>query len=432
MEILEQLTQHAEQVEVMRTENEATTVRFESNRLKGSQVEQTQGIAVRLVKDGRLGFAASSDIHATEALIENALESVAYGDEVPIAFPVPQPGPEVNTFDAQISELPIPRMVEIGQQVIDLITEADPEALVDVRLQRGVQRRSIRNHTGTDVQVQRTPFSLMIQVNRVQGDDVLLMFDLSGSTLWEDDVLAPARSLAEKLVLAQTLVPITSGRMPVLFSPSGGLVLALPLRAGLNGKNVYKGISPMAGKVGTQLFAETYTVVDDPTLDGRFASAAYDAEGVPHRRNAFIEDGVLQGFFYDLKTAAQAGAQSTGNGARGLFNPPGPSPTNMVVEPGERALDDLIADIDEGLLVEDVLGLGQGNVISGAFSNPLALAFKIEGGEIVGRVKNAAIAGNVYEVLRGPVTLSRESAWVYNSVRLPYTLIPEMNVVAKA
>jgi PmbA protein len=78
-----------------------------------------------------------------------------------------------------------------------------------------------------------------------------------------------------------------------------------------------------------------------------------------------------------------------------------------------------------------VLGLGQGNTLSGAFSNPLALAFKIEGGEIVGRVKDVSIAGNVYELLPEIGAVSQESSWEYTFVKMPYVLMPEINVVAK-
>jgi PmbA protein len=91
----------------------------------------------------------------------------------------------------------------------------------------------------------------------------------------------------------------------------------------------------------------------------------------------------------------------------------------------------IIAGIKEGLLVEDPLGLGQGNIISGAFSNNLSLAFKIEGGEIVGRVKDVSIAGNIYQDLRRVEAISRESEWVYGGASLPYVLLPELNVVTK-
>ena len=91
MDILEKLTAQAEQVEVVEVLNERTRVGFEANRLKSSQVEETRGIAVRVVKDGRIGFAASSDLAAQEKLADNVLESAAFGDEIQMVFPGPSP-----------------------------------------------------------------------------------------------------------------------------------------------------------------------------------------------------------------------------------------------------------------------------------------------------------------------------------------------------
>jgi PmbA protein len=431
MDILKQLQTQADQVEVVNVHSESTTVGFESNRLKASQVEETKGIALRVVKNGRLGFAASSDESAIEKLIANVLESAAYGDEIPIVFPSPQLAPEVTTFDQNITELSIPRMVEIGEEIIDLILQVEPDARVNVALERGVQHLSIRNQAETEVSFKRSPLSIVFEVLRIKGDDVLSIFDVLGTTVWEDDYLAFARRVGEKLELAQKSAIIRSGRMPVLFAPSGALVLSLPLMLGLDGKGVYTGVSPMGGKVGEKLFDDKITIVDDPTLDGRFGSASYDDEGVAHRRNVLVEQGVLKGFVYDLKTAAQSGIESTGNGSRSLFNPPTPSPTNLVFQAGETPVAEIIAGIDEGLLVENALGLGQGNVISGAFSNSLSLAFKIEKGEIVGRVKDVSIAGNVYDLLQDVAAVSQETEWVYRYFNLPYILLADMNVVAK-
>lgn len=431
MDILKQLKSQAEQVEVVEIQSESTTVDYENNRLKTSKVEQTQGLAVRVVRKGRLGFAASSDERAVDQLMANALESAVYGDELPLKFPEPQPPAEVQTYDAKIAEFPIPRLAEIGQEILDLLLPVEPEARINISLNRGVSRLNLRNQAGAEVSFQRSPFSISVEVSVVKEDDILILFDLLGTTVWEQDYLAFARRLAEKLELSKKITPAHSGRMPLIFSPSGALVLGLPLMVGLDGKNVFTGISPLKGKLGETLFDPKLTLVDDGTLDGKFGSAPFDDEGVPHRRVPLIEDGVLKNFYYDLKTALQAGAESTGNGSRSLFNPPSPSVTNLLVEPGQTPLAEMIKNIEEGLLVEDVLGLGQGNILSGAFSNPLSLAFKIEKGEIVGRVKNASIAGNVYEVMREIGAVSRETQWVYNNFNLPYILLPDMNVVAK-
>jgi PmbA protein len=431
MDLLDKLMSQSEQAEVVEMESELTTVGFEANRLKSSRVDETRGMAVRVVRDGRLGFSASSDLSAAEKLVVNALQSAAYGDPVALHFPGPHDAAPVETFDQTISDLPVSRLVEMGQEVLDIILQAEPTAQVNIELQRGVEHLSVANSAGAHVAFDRSPLSVQLEVIRVRGDDVLLIFDLMGVTVWQDEHQARARDLADRLRLAEKGATLRSGRMPVLFAPTGALVLGLPLMLGLNGKNVYTRNSPMAGKVGQKLFDDKISVVDDATLDGRYGSAPYDDEGLAHRALTLVEEGVLRGFFYDLKTAAQAGVDSTGNGSRGLFSPPAPSPTNLLVAPGETPLAEMLASVKQGLLVDTPLGLGQGNIVSGAFSNTLGLAFKIENGEIVGRVKDVSIAGNIYELLQDVSAVSQETEWIYNNFRLPYILLPDMNVVAK-
>jgi PmbA protein len=211
----------------------------------------------------------------------------------------------------------------------------------------------------------------------------------------------------------------------------GGAVLVLPIMQAINGKSVQRGISPMSDKAGKEIFDPQITLWDDPTLPGRPTSRSHDGEGVPCRRKALIQQGICSGFLFDLKTAALMHTTSTGNGSRGLFSPPSPAPSTLVIEPGETPLASILAGIKHGLLVEFALGLGQGNVISGAFSNTLGLAYVIEQGEIVGRVKDVSIAGNIYEELREVAAISRESDWVFGQHRMPYILLPELNVTCK-
>jgi PmbA protein len=421
----------AEQAEVFEIESEATKIGFEANRLKSFEVEETCGMAARVVVDGRLGFAASSDLDAAEKLVANALESARHGDAIPFRFPSPQPGLPVRVYDPELAALPTERLIEMGQEMIATVLEAEPEAHVNIDLERRVRRTTVCNSAGAKVAVEKAPLSIVVMVERVREDDVVVLFEYFSTAVSDEGYRAAARRMAEKLRLAQRAATLGAGRMPVLFSPFGAPVLGLPIMLGLNGKNVYRGISPMADRLGERLFDEKLTVVDDPTLDGRPGSSSHDDEGVPRQRRVLVDHGVLRSFVYDLKTAAQAGAEPTGHGERGLFSPPSPSFSNLILEGGDVPLDEIVAGIKQGLLVESPLGLGQGNVISGVFSNNLSLAFKIEGGEIVGRVKDVSIAGNIYADLRRVEALSQEAEWVYGGLRLPYVLLPELNVVTR-
>ncbi len=428
--MLERLMQKAEQAEVFEIESESSKVGFEANQMKSFEAAETHGVAARVVVDGRLGFAASSDVDATDKLVANALESARHGDTIPFRFPGPQPGPAVRVYDPELAALPTERLVEMGQEIIATVLEVEPQAHVQLDLERRVHESRVRNSAGSDIAVKRAPLSISAMVERVQGDDVLILYDYFTTALKDDgEYRSFCRRIADKLRLAKRAASLRSGHMPVLFSPAGAPVLGLPIMRALNGKQVYRGISPIVGKLEQRLFDEKLTVVDDPTLDGRPGSGSHDDEGFPRQRRTLIERGVLRSFVYDLKTAAQAGAEPTGHGERSLFAPPYPAFSNLVFEGGDTPVGDIIAGIEEGLLVESPLGLGQGNIISGVFSNNLSLAFRISGGEIVGRVKDVSVSGNVYEDLRHIEALSRETEWVYGGLCLPYILLPELNVV---
>ncbi len=335
MDILTQLKHQAEQVEVVNLQNEKTTVEYEANQLKICTVAETSGTAIRVVRKGRLGFSASTDATTLDKLASNALESAAYGDMAPFSFPTARSAPAVRTFDPAIAELPIDRLVDIGKEILDMVLPLEDGLRCNIGLDRSLLTASIRNQTGLDVSFKTSPLSIGVDIDRIEGDDVLIIFDQFGTTLWEKDYLEFVRRLVEKFKLARTITTIKPGKMPVLFSPTGALALMFPLSEALNGKEVYKGTSPVGKKIGEKLFDEKISLYDDGTIDGKFASASYDDEGVPRQRTPLVEKGVLKNFIYDLKTAAQAGVASTGNASRQLFAPPATSFTNLVLQPGQ-------------------------------------------------------------------------------------------------
>jgi PmbA protein len=213
------------------------------------------------------------------------------------------------------------------------------------------------------------------------------------------------------------------GSLPVVFTPSGQSAVLLPLEQAFSGKAVLQGVSPLAGKVGAQLFDERFALTDDPLAAGRAGSRPLDDEGVPSRVVPLVQRGVVQQFVYDLETAARAKTASTGHGSRGTFGKPHIGYSNLVVGPGgpdpraggatvQQLGGGLFDDIADGLIVDDLIGVGQGNVIGGAFSHPVALAFRVQRGEITGRVKDAAVAGNVYELLKRIGGFGNDGRWM--------------------
>jgi PmbA protein len=156
-----------------------------------------------------------------------------------------------------------------------------------------------------------------------------------------------------------------------------------------------------------------------------------DDEGVPSARTMLIENGVLRAFVYDLETAARAGTLSTGHGRRSTFGKPGITFSNLLLAPG--ALDEaaLLRDMGHGLIVDELIGVGQGNVVSGAFSHPVALAWRVDGGEIVGRVKDAAVAGNAFELLQRIRALGSGAKWLGGSRLVPPMVLDGVSIARR-
>ena len=137
------------------------------------------------------------------------------------------------------------------------------------------------------------------------------------------------------------------------------------------------------------------------------------------------------GFYWDRRWAARAGVESTGNGFRGGLSRPGPDLVNLCIAPGSTPTSDLIASIEEGLIVDQVLGAGQSNQLAGEFSVNLDLGYKVEKGEIVGRVKNTMVAGSIFETFKHLVDLGSQPQWVGGGAYLPSMLFQELGVAAR-
>jgi PmbA protein len=200
---------------------------------------------------------------------------------------------------------------------------------------------------------------------------------------------------------------------------------------GFSGKTVLQGASPLGHQKGERCFDQRISMYDDPRVPYRPGSRPFDDEGVPARRLPLVEAGVVKQFVYDLQTAGMAGTTSTGSASRVATSLPTPDLNVLVMDPGDAAFEDLIASIEDGLMVEQMIGSSQGNVLGGDFSGNVLLGYKIERGRVVGRVKDTMVSGNVYKVLADVVALSREARWVGGGIYCPAVVCKGVSVSSK-
>jgi PmbA protein len=187
-----------------------------------------------------------------------------------------------------------------------------------------------------------------------------------------------------------------TAQVPIVYDPrvSGGLVRHLA--GAVNGIAIARGTSFLKDSLNERVFAPGIAIIDDPHRLRGLRSKPFDAEGIANSRRALIDDGVLKSWILDLASARKLGIETTGNAARGTASPPSPAATNLYMEPGGATPKELMADIDNGFYVTELIGMGI-NQITGDYSRG-ATGFWIENGEISYPVSELTVAGNLKDM----------------------------------
>lgn len=423
-QVLEKAMKKASSAHVVISQSEETPVVFQDDKLKSIKVEQSTDIELRVIVDGKEGSSSTSDPEDIDGLVERALEVAKFGNEVHFDFPEPQQAMDVKLYDDSLKSLTKKEMVDIGNEMLDIIKKYNPQIVFYSEITVGTEHLNFANSKGLDFSIDASIFGAGCFGLLVRGNDIL---EIGYGRHWRKrnlsvDHVKIANTVVDKFKLAERTAKIKSNEMPVIFTPEASDVLLLPLRGGFSGKNVLLGSSPLAGKLNSKIFDSSFTLTDNPLIDYAPESDKYDGEGVPHRINTLVENGIVKCFLYDLETAGRAGAKSTGNGL-------GCSMTNLIISEGDVEYSDMIKNISEGLLVDSVIGLGQSNVMNGEFSVNVNLGYKIEKGEIVGRVKDTMLAGNSYRALANIAAIGKEAVWS-DSVKTPPIQIGKLSVIA--
>ena len=417
---------------------ESTSVSFDWGRLKAAGATEEAGIGLRVMKDGRVGTAGTTAVVAAGELVDRALASADLGATVELALPAAAPLPDVPTHSDRAAGASLDDLIAIGRALLERLTRDGCQ--VSVAIGRDVSETRVANTAGVHAGYRTTAVSVSAEIWRFAGDDVLMIGDgWDGCDLPPEDHLDTlVRSITDRLERALRIVEPPEGALPVVFTPPGLAAILLPVTQALSGKAVLQGISPLVGRVGEEVFDPRFSVTDDPLRSGRAASRPIDDECVPSAPLPLVTRGSVRSFIYDLETAARANTQSTGHGQRGIFSKPVPGYTNIIIGEEARGKGEavgelgggLLGDMQDGLVVDELIGVGQGNVISGAFSHPVALAYRVERGEITGRVKDAAVAGNTYELLKKIGGFGNDDRW-YGARHAPSLLLEGVSVARR-
>ncbi|MEL7522012.1 MAG: TldD/PmbA family protein [Cyanobacteria bacterium J06553_1] len=415
------------EAEVFYAASQDTPIEFGNNRLKSLETKASAGIALRVIADRQLGFASSTDLTRLEDLVDAAIATAEIGDPVEFDFTK-----DVNSIESKSEYQPpdTATLVEIGEDLISKVHQYNPEILVDVSFHSGTSQAKLATTTDVYTEQNSQSLSAVISGNLVRGEDFLQAYAYEVTRDRQPDYEAILQKLITKYQRAEAGASITSGTYPVLFTPSAvSSTMGRMFGTIFSGQSIVQKASPLTDKLGEKIADKRISVFEDPTIG--ISACSFDDEGVPTSKKHLIEEGVVKQFYWDRRWAARQGVESSGNGFRGGISRPSPSLANICIAPGQTSIEDLIAGMSEGIIVDQVLGAGQSNVLAGEFSVNIDLGYKVEQGKIVGRVKDTMVAGNIFEAFTNLVDLSDRPEWVGSGSYVPHILFSALGVAAR-
>jgi PmbA protein len=412
----------ADGVEVLFMHEWGGLTRFASSAIHQSTWREDTGIRVRVIKDDRIGVAASNDLSPGGA--RRAAESAREMAEVVAPDPLfpglapPQPVPDWDGFD-QATAFTTPQRRAEGAAA--LIAQCAPGFAAAGAFETVASEVAVATTEGQFCWAPSTQASLTTVITGGEGGNGFA--ETFHQRVGDIDPEAVGRRAASKAAASQSPKELEPGRYTVVLEPSAVSTLVGFLAwIGFGGRALAEDRSCFSGKHGQRVAAPAISIVDDATSPLTIG-LPFDFEGTPRRRVDLIREGVFLDGVYDRRTARQTGKRTTGH-ALPPPNPEGPFPLNLFMQPGDDTLEDMIASTDRGLLVTR---FHYSNVVHPVESIITGMTrdgtFLIEGGEVSSPVKNFRFTQSILAALEATTMVGRDtelaSEFFFSASRVP-------------
>jgi PmbA protein len=405
-------------------------------------VNTSAGLSFRTLRGGKMGYAYTEafDDDAISMLIERASGNAAVveNEDPEFIFGGSRNYANVESFSEEIEAVGAAEKIEMVKK-LEAEAKGYSEAIRSVNyctVLSGSGGIRLTNSKGLDLSFRSNYMAAYLMAIAADGDGTTTGYDVAiGLKPGDIDISALAASAAQRALDKRGAASVPSGVYRIALFKEAAADLIEAFAGVFSAEEAQKGKSRLAGKEGSQIGSEVLTLIDDPLLPGGYVSAPFDDEGVATYAKPVVENGVLMTLLHNLKTAAKAGVQSTGNAAKaGLAGAVRVSPSNFYIKPGEPGFDALLGQLGDGLLINELEGLHAGvDPISGDFSLS-ARGFRVEGGKKTTPVEQIVLSGNFFDLLASVEAVGSDPRFgmpAGGSVGSPTLLIKNMNVAGE-
>lgn len=415
--------------------NDGISAEAKEGKLEALESHKGFGLAVKIIRNNRTGFAFTTDIEDAEGTLIKALDGCEWaGKDENVDIADFSPASDVLIFDKKIRDVKENTIIHSALLLEEKALDFDKriKKVRKAEVGQGVGKTMIFNSRGVNTTYESTYFSAHVMaLARDSEGDSQIGWDYAGSrNLDEIDIDLIGAGASRKAIALLGSKRISAVKVPVILSEAVAVEFLEILSASLSAEAVQKRRSFLAGKSGKSVVSRIIDVIDDGTMSWRIGTKPVDDEGVATQKKTLISKGILRGYLHNTYTARKDQLRSTGNAVRyGVKNLPGVGVTNLYIRAtGNKNRNDFTKSLSRGIVILCAMGVHTANPISGDFSIGIS-GLWVENGEVVYPVKEAVISGNILEMFSKIEDIGNDLKF-YGNIGSPSLLLGAMDISA--
>ncbi|MGL4570241.1 MAG: TldD/PmbA family protein [Clostridium sp.] len=431
--------QGLKEFEIYFSDKESLSINIYKEEVEKYNLTKSSGVSFRAMVDGKMGYSYTEivDEDSIPILISNVIQSAKSieDEDIQFIYEGDKTYGDVNNYHKELENIDPQKLIELALQmekecksISDKVSNFIGCGISYVNLKYGIM-----NSKGLDLSDKTNLLSAyVVPVLDIDGKKydgfgygvAKKVSDLNPTKIAKQAIEEAMEKVGSKIAPSNKYKTIIRNEAMVSLLQSFWSIF--------DGDSAQKGISLLKDKEGEMIASTKVTIIDNPLMKDGLASVAFDDEGVATFKKDIVKEGELKTLLHNLKTANKANIKTTGSGFKASYaSPVGVGPTNFYIEKGSKDFDELVKEVNNGVIISEFSGLHSGaNSITGDFSLA-AKGFMIEEGKKSYPIEQITVAGNFFTLLKDIEEVCNDIKFPMSSFGSPSVLIKELSIAGK-
>lgn len=433
------LNEGFENCEVYYTDGENISITVYEGEVEKYNIDKSFGLSFRGMLNGKMGYSYTEilDDKAIDMLIKSAKEAASCieSNDIQFIYEGDKNYSEVKTYSEKLENIDASKLIDIALE-LEKETKGYSDKVINLnacKISYSSSKNGIYNTKGLELNNKgNLLISYVIPIveeNNEKQDGIGYMIVDSMDEL---DTKKIAKQGVEDALSKLGGKSIPSGNYKTIIYNEAMASLLETFSDVFSAEEAQRGLSLLKGKENQCIASDIVSIIDDPLMDDGLASAPFDDEGVETFKKEIVSKGILNTLLHNLKTANKANLKTTGNGFKSSYSSPvSVEPTNFYIEKGMKTLEELMNELDEGVIITDFAGLHSGaNSITGDFSLA-SKGFYIKDGRKIYPIDQITVAGNFFELLKNIKDIGNDLNFPISSIGSPSVVVEGLSIAGK-